>query len=40
MFLKWYSISCSVLQLSPGPAATQSKKPKDPLADLNLKDLM
>ncbi|KAK6326033.1 hypothetical protein J4Q44_G00016770 [Coregonus suidteri] len=26
--------------LSPGPAATQSKKPKDPLADLNLKDLM
>uniref|UniRef100_A0AAZ3SMB4 Clathrin coat assembly protein AP180 n=1 Tax=Oncorhynchus tshawytscha TaxID=74940 RepID=A0AAZ3SMB4_ONCTS len=26
--------------LSSGPAATQSKKPKDPLADLNLKDLM
>ncbi|XP_029593966.1 clathrin coat assembly protein AP180 isoform X5 [Salmo trutta] len=26
--------------LSPGPAAAQSKKPKDPLADLNLKDLM
>ncbi|XP_029591242.1 clathrin coat assembly protein AP180 isoform X6 [Salmo trutta] len=26
--------------LSPGPGATQSKKPKDPLADLNLKDLM
>ncbi|XP_071254114.1 clathrin coat assembly protein AP180-like isoform X2 [Salvelinus alpinus] len=26
--------------LSPGLAATQSKKPKDPLADLNLKDLM
>ncbi|XP_031642387.1 clathrin coat assembly protein AP180 isoform X8 [Oncorhynchus kisutch] len=26
--------------LSSGPAANQSKKPKDPLADLNLKDLM
>lgn len=40
MYLKWYSIRFSVFQLSPGPAATQSKKPKDPLADLNLKDLM
>ncbi|XP_071240448.1 clathrin coat assembly protein AP180-like isoform X4 [Salvelinus alpinus] len=28
------------IPLSPGPAATQSKKPKDPLADFNLKDLM
>lgn len=36
-----YGLLCFLLsQLSPGPASQSPKKPKDPLADLDLKDFL